>query len=121
MITDEILDFYFYCQLKAKNRFNNVTFTNFSYHDIHKKLKNESRRLFNPLSIKNTLLKNYQLQNIYFTLIYPYIEIENLKHTPIFFSNHLTITKEDKEKYSFKSILLEERFTVTHYKVITYN
>ena len=121
MITDEILDFYFYCQLKAKYKINNLEYTNLSYHYLHEKLKKKTKYFFNSLQFNTFLLRNYILKNQYCHLLFPYIEFDNSVYTPIFLSNNLKINKEDKDKFLFKSIMLSEVFLITHYKVISYN
>ncbi len=66
MIINEILDFYFYCQLKAQYKSNNLQYTNLSYNHLHNVLEYQAKYLFQSLEIESKLLKDYILKNNYY-------------------------------------------------------
>lgn len=79
-ITDEIIDFYFICKLKAQYKYESIEFSDPSFYYYKKSLKKTALKKFsaNYRDIKFVSTNNYEIY-------YPYICIDKNSKTPIFF------------------------------------
>jgi len=140
MISNQVINSYFHCHLKAQYYHQKNHFSMHPISIIHSRILNrmikevELQEKFLNISTMNQtnlnsnnnvqILKNkiYTYNNL--EIIIPYIEIsESYQITPIFLSPTYNITKEERAFFSFKTNLLENIYksSINFYKVILPN
>lgn len=138
LITDEVINFFFICKLKAQYKYSNRKYTDLAFYfhyKLHEKNSQKNFELFlakNEFKILNNLIlpsnttyayfvRNFELKNNHIKLKYPYIEID--KHSqliPIYTTFESKISNTYRSTCSLKSQLLSTNLNqeIQYYKII---
>lgn len=116
IITDEVINFYFFCKLKSQYLYSEKKPTNHSFQYHYKLYEKNAQKNF---LYKTPLLKDYIYSDFNLKIIYPFIEINESIALPIYMSFKAKISNEFQMACSFKSKLLSNHLdkTIKHYKV----
>ncbi|MDZ7817640.1 MAG: TM0106 family RecB-like putative nuclease [Aliarcobacter sp.] len=137
-ITDEIIDSYFICKLKAEYKYESIEFSDPSFYYHKKSLQTSSLEKFytnywdikfiNTKTLSSKIdesisLKNYYLHTAKYKIYFPYLSFDKKSITPIFILNQIKISQEYKKACSSKTILLSQTLNqnITHYQIITHD
>lgn len=127
MISNQEIESYFYCNLKAqyynKKIIGELHPISDLYNNIHKSIETNILKKWNHsnLNCLEGIIQNQKMIIDDFQLLIPFIEKKT--NTPIYISSTHKISLEQKNIYSFKTSLLQKSSnkTITHYKLITPN
>lgn len=137
-ITDDIIDFYFICKLKAQYKYESIEFSDPSFYH-HKKLlqktilekfqvnyrdvKFESTKILSSKIGEKVLLQDHYVHTNKYKIYFPYIFIDKKTITPVFTLNQRKINQEYKKACTLKTLLLQQTLNqdITHYQIITYD
>jgi predicted RecB family nuclease len=127
MISNQEIESYFYCQLKAQYYSNQIIPElhpiSLLHHNIHKSIKTDIVAKWNKsnFNYSEEVDENKRIIIEGFELLIPFIEKK--QSTPIYISPTFKISLEQKNIYSFKTLLLQKSLnkTINYYKVIIPN